>query len=949
MTAPRTDDPDAARLRDRCKITTVMRGRVFLFCAVLILLPLRLPADCGFAPIYSGQFRATVFDIAVDGNDLWAATGYGVALYDASANPPILRRSTSIAGRTTTIRATGGYAIAGSGSTLYRITKEPTRIAATAVADVAGTINDLLLGGSYLFVAASNGLTVVSLVDPLHPSIVQRPSAGQTSTGAAVSLAVIGNFLYLIDGDSSVEVFSIASSGTATHIGSFSTFPRPLAVTAQGARLFISDGFQTQIFTGSGAQMMPAGAPFGTAVTELAPISATAAITAGPDLRLRALDLAGPVPVNLFAADLPAGVGTSNRVFRILTTTDRAFVAAGDAGLRSFDIGGLKPPYAIRSFPFSGLTSLRLVTTNGTTTAVVSGPTGLQELSVSASGVSSLRQWTSTNVEVVRDAVPGLLLTSTDTDMTLWTTAPPTATPSVAGRVSLNGVRSAVVLGTNAYAVTSDHALWTAPMTQPGARAIRVATTSASPSFIARAGNAIALADINSDGTTTIRYFDNGDFSATPQTATFEGAATSGIALSAKHVAALTFRGLNVVDFTAAGAPTTKILSGSSGAFGTQLALAGSTLFLLTTTGVQVFDTDSGALTRTLALPLDPVAIAVDEGGTTAAALTSDSFTAINWKSPSQQPVATGIPSQNNFYSKVTVSADRLGLLDRGSLDSWSFLDRGGLPVDFQALRTVQGIVDAAALPRGFAVLGGSGKLSLLSASGSVLSELVVDNARDALPLTVNNVGGAIWVSVSKSCVPGPCQKVTTVFDSRSGALTPAATLSGGVIDVVVSGSKAYALFDLPGEIRALDISDPFHPAIIAARSTVGLSTTPPASIAFSQPQTTVYVLADKLNAFSEQGLLPIGQVPVPAATSSFGQSVRIDGSCALVAGRTDAPQLYSVEGPLVWRESLTPSIPSPIRSIATRAGYFYVLTERSLEVWSSVAQEPKVKRHAAH
>jgi hypothetical protein len=225
----------------------------------------------------------------------------------------------------------------------------------------------------------------------------------------------------------------------------------------------------------------------------------------------------------------------------------------------------------------------------------------------------------------------------------------------------------------------------------------------------------------------------------------------------------------------------------------------------------------------------------------------------------------------------------------------------------------------------------------------------VVDPASSALPLSVTNVAGAIWASVSKGCVPGPCQKVTRVFDPRGGSLGQTATLNGGVVDVVTSGSRAYALFDLPGEIRIYNIDDPFNPSLQTATSIAGLSTVTPASIAYSPSVATVYVLADKLHAFSEQGLSLIGQIPVPAATSSFGQSVRIDGSCALVAGRNDVPQLYTIDSSLSWRESPTPAIPSAIRSVASRPGYFYLLTERSLEVWSSVPSEPNLRRHAAH
>src|SRR5450432_3607782 len=122
-----------------------MRGRVFLILGVLLSLPLRLRPDCAFVPVSSGQFRSTIYDIAVDGTDLWAATGYGVALYDATNDPPVLRRSLAIAGRTTSVRATEGFALVGSGSVLYRVTKDSSRLLSTEIAYLGGTINDMLL------------------------------------------------------------------------------------------------------------------------------------------------------------------------------------------------------------------------------------------------------------------------------------------------------------------------------------------------------------------------------------------------------------------------------------------------------------------------------------------------------------------------------------------------------------------------------------------------------------------------------------------------------------------------------------------------------------------------------------------------------------------------------------------------------------------------------------
>src|SRR6185369_17223842 len=63
----------------------VMRGRV---AAILLLFLCSVPAfpQCNLSPVYSGQFRASILDVAADNNDLWAATSYGVALYDRTVD-----------------------------------------------------------------------------------------------------------------------------------------------------------------------------------------------------------------------------------------------------------------------------------------------------------------------------------------------------------------------------------------------------------------------------------------------------------------------------------------------------------------------------------------------------------------------------------------------------------------------------------------------------------------------------------------------------------------------------------------------------------------------------------------------------------------------------------------------------------------------------------------------
>src|SRR6476661_9253892 len=104
-----------------------MRGCVAAVLTVLflstILSIVPLAAQCNSSLVYSGPFRASYLDLAVDGNDLWAATSYGVQLFDRSVDPPALIASVGVPGITRVVRAVNGAAYAGSGSSVYVIHK----------------------------------------------------------------------------------------------------------------------------------------------------------------------------------------------------------------------------------------------------------------------------------------------------------------------------------------------------------------------------------------------------------------------------------------------------------------------------------------------------------------------------------------------------------------------------------------------------------------------------------------------------------------------------------------------------------------------------------------------------------------------------------------------------------------------------------------------------------
>ncbi len=108
----------------------------------------------------------------------------------------------------------------------------------------------------------------------------------------------------------------------------------------------------------------------------------------------------------------------------------------------------------------------------------------------------------------------------------------------------------------------------------------------------------------------------------------------------------------------------------------------------------------------------------------------------------------------------------------------------------------------------------------------------------------------------------------------------------------------------------------------------------------------TVYTLGDKLYSYAEAALTRTAESAV-SGTADASQRIRIDGSCAVITGRTLHPQFYTAGN---WTTTSTPlAAPAAIRSVATVAGRIYLLTDYSLEILDSAAtpKQPS-RRHSS-
>ena len=916
-----------------------MLGRA---AAVLLLSILAIPqalfGQCNYRAAASYPFRSSVFDVALDSSGwILVANGYGVGLYSDASTPPTAVTTLGLPGTTRILRRAGTFTYVGSGTNIVVVAvRQPTEHAGAGLflqtsVDTGSVVNDLLPAGIFLYAATATGLQqyntagVVNLAAP-----VRTGATFATSSPNTIALAIDGTNLYVADSDNTIEVFSVGDPANPQKLGTITSLPRVTSVKVLNGYLFASDGVQTDVFLLSGGTPAKiATVPFGT--TSLAPVADNTIAIAGNDRRIHILDISSiGAPVELFATDLLPTGGTINRIGAIQVSGNRLYAAAGDIGLAVYDLSAFQPPYPLRSYA-SGATSSIVTTPTRIYAALSSG--GLIELSQSASGsVTRLRQWEGA-ASIVHDA-NDFLLTSSGSTLTYWTLT--STTPVAVSTATFSApVQSAVVIDRKAYVILSSQTLWLVDLAQTSPTPTQLGTPAQHPALIARSGSSIAIADLRDDGTTAIINYRNGSTLEIPRTANVTGVATA-FAHNGNLAAVFTFRGITVVDLAAG---TQKVMSQSTSAIPTGLAIDGHNVLATTSNGLTVWDARTGALLRTIPLPSPGTRVAVPDTSTGFAAIaTSDGVTSVVYNSQSQLPSRVPVTNVNAYYKKVLAANNRIYVFDGRGIDL--FETAYGVAPHYLTHIAPPGVFDVAA---------GDGYLFALSSNGTVYSykvdgtpiaqSQVTDTANDSTPLSIIAIAGVPWVSVAQGCTTSTCQNVTYVLDPQT--LAKKTVVTGRITSAVVSGARAYIVTSLPDEIRIVNITNPLFPQAVSARATEGA--TAPVSIAFAS--NTIFVLGEKLYAYSDATLQRIAQQDIePDAATYADQRIVISGSCAVVTGRAATPALYSVP-------SLAPAgsidVPALVRSVAVSGDKLYLLTDDSLEVWTTGTPKPGPRRRA--
>ncbi|MCU1245167.1 MAG: hypothetical protein JWN02_1077, partial [Acidobacteria bacterium] len=561
---------------------------------------------------------------------------------------------------------------------------------------------------------------------------------------------------------------------------------------------------------------------------------------------------------------------------------------------------------------------------------------GLVEFALSSSGnLTQGRQWDARQHLVQDGSSNGFLLTSSGSTLFYWTVA--STIPTLVSSVTLSkGIKSAVLGSDNlATALLDDNTLWSADMGQEKPVGQPIALGSFHPTAMARSGSGIALTEVRDDHTTALAWYPAGNFAATPRTVIVQGAATGGIGLSGTTAALFTFSGITAIDLNTG---SLSLLPQSNAVVPKSLEVAGGTIFELTDTALVLWDVASKTMTRQFALPSEGTSLFVPDPDAVGLAVvtTGDGVASILYRAVSRNPTAVAVTGGNSYYKRIAAAGSRLYLFDGRTVDVFSTA-ASDTPAWVAGVRTV-GTIDLAASTAGLFTLSSNGTITSYSRDGDLLRQGTVSDGTDIVPISIAVVAGVPWVSISKGCLTGVCQKETVVLDPQS--LVRTASLPGAVVDVTESGARAYALTDLPAAVNVINTADARHPFVIGSRAPEGS----PVSIAYSYG--TIYLLGDKVYGYAEEGLAKTSEqlaaVPADSTTVYAEQRLRLAGSCALLTGRREAPLFFAVPA---WSAAGTFAAPAAVRAMAQTPGRFYLLTDDSIEVLANTPAPTPGKR----
>ena len=871
-------------------------------------------------------FRRPALDVALGDGVVWIADGIGVSVA-TRGNPAILIGSKAFPGTTSRLAIEGDDAWIVSGTTLYRAAWDGKSIVVNGARELGEEVYDLVGARGFLYLATPSGVVQID------PAIEGSHKVLPTTNGSAVSLATDGATLLAADGDDTIEVYEIQFPVLPQKIGvAETTVAGANRVYVVNGNLLVSNGRDSQLF----GSLRP---PF-TSLGRLELGAATAATStpgivfaAGQDTTIRAIDLrlSAGRPAIVFEERLPPTVGTINRISRIRSDGNFVWVAAGDLGLRIYDIVDYGTPFPIvRSF-VDRADSVVDLGTGQIVAARRDGPPRLYTIETSGAlrevarwqdlaGVTLLDHWDEITI-AVQGGVVRLVRPSA----------------SVTGQFSFNAaVRSGVVVDDTLWVTLSDRTLWRVPL--PGGPPAKVDIPGANPSWLARGQDRLVMGSLNDDGTTTVHQIDR-DNPAGSSSMTIEGLATSGGAVGTEAIAVATFRGLSVLDISRG---TERLSSLGEGLLPRSLEMAGGEVIVLGSDRIQRRSVADGSLIAEIRLLSPALSLAAEDDESRVIVGAAEAVYLVDVGTTASQPELLPPLRESLFVEDVVASHGVVHLMENESVHS-RVLQNQTLSPEISVTTFDGDIIDVTATEDGFCGVDSLGRVECFDAGGQSRGSGQVPALDDATFLSVHSVRDAVLVSLLEGCFGSGCRKRTVLGTLASGTFQPGGEIEGEVVALDESGGRFVVVTDLPRELRLYDL--PASSAVASPVATVPLSQQF-FEVAIDSARNVVYLAGERVVAFSLPSLGELGDVLPPLDPSSGltarDQGIEIAGNRAIVIGRSGALEIHRIDGPVDWVLERDIPLPAAPRRLVRDDTRFVVLTDFSLELFDTA---PPIQR----
>jgi len=202
--------------------------------------------------------------------------------------------------------------------------------------------------GNYAYVAdASSGLQIIDISNPLTPTL----KGNYNTSGAAYGVQVVGNYAYIADGDPGLQIIDISNPLTPTFKGNYDTSGTAIDVQVLGNYAYVADDYK-------GLQIIDISNPLTPTLQGNYDTSGNAwdvqivgnyAYVADYESGLQIIDISNPL-----TPTLKGNYDTSGFAFNVQVVGNYAYVADYESGLQIIDISNPLTPTLKGNYDSSG-------------------------------------------------------------------------------------------------------------------------------------------------------------------------------------------------------------------------------------------------------------------------------------------------------------------------------------------------------------------------------------------------------------------------------------------------------------------------------------------------------------------------------------------------------------------------------------------------------------------